>query len=35
MMEDTLSPIDRHISSLTGKARPRICYLATPSGDRI
>jgi len=33
MMEDTPSPIDRHITGLTGKARPRICYLATPSGD--
>ena len=33
MMEDSPSPIDRHITSLTGKARPRICYLATPSGD--
>ncbi|WP_224028474.1 peptidase E [Paraburkholderia caribensis] len=33
MMEDSPSPIDRHITRLTGKARPRICYLATPSGD--
>jgi len=33
MMEDALSPIDKHIVGLTGKARPRICYLATPSGD--
>jgi len=33
MMEDAPSPIDKHIISLTGKARPRICYLATPSGD--
>lgn len=33
MMEDELSPIDKHIVGLTGKARPRICYLATPSGD--
>ncbi|MFC4276477.1 Type 1 glutamine amidotransferase-like domain-containing protein [Achromobacter aloeverae] len=33
MMEDTLSPIDEYIVSLTGKVRPRICYLATASGD--
>lgn len=33
MMEDAASPIDRHIVSLTGKVRPRICYIATPSGD--
>jgi len=33
LMEDAPSPIDRHIVSLTGKARPRVCLLATPSGD--
>lgn len=33
MMEEASSPIDKHIANLTGKARPRICYLATPSGD--
>ncbi|MDR6484746.1 Type 1 glutamine amidotransferase-like domain-containing protein [Paraburkholderia terricola] len=33
MMEDGPSPIDKHIVSLIGKARPNICYLATPSGD--
>ena len=33
MMEDTPSPIDGYIASATGKARPRICFLATPSGD--
>src|ERR1700755_3130516 len=33
MMEDALSPIDTHIVTLTGKARPRICFLATRSGD--
>jgi dipeptidase E len=33
MMEDAPSPIDKQIVSLTGKARPRICYLSTPSGD--
>lgn len=33
MMEDARSPIDEHVISLTGKTRPRICYLATPSGD--
>ncbi|MEM5421211.1 peptidase E [Paraburkholderia ferrariae] len=33
MMEDTPSPIDRYIIDATGRTRPRICYLATPSGD--
>jgi dipeptidase E len=33
MMEDSLSPIDKHLVSLTGEARPRVCYLATASGD--
>jgi dipeptidase E len=33
MMEDAPSPIDEYVIRLTGKARPRICYLATPSGD--
>lgn len=33
VMEDSPSPIDRHIANLTGRARPRICYLATASGD--
>lgn len=33
MMEDTPSPIDRYIRELTGKDRPRICYLSTASGD--
>ncbi|WP_175827110.1 peptidase E [Burkholderia sp. Bp9031] len=33
MMEETSSPIDKHLVTLTGKARPRICFLATPSGD--
>jgi dipeptidase E len=33
MMEDSPSPIDRYIANLTEKERPRICYLATPSGD--
>jgi peptidase E len=33
LMEDTPSPVDRHIVDLTGKTRPRVSYLATPSGD--
>lgn len=33
MMEDALSPIDEYLVQLTGKARPRICYLATAGGD--
>ncbi|HKR46440.1 MAG TPA: peptidase E [Paraburkholderia sp.] len=33
MMEDAPSPIDEHVVRLTGKTRPHICYLATPSGD--
>ena len=33
MMEDAPSLIDKHVISLTEKARPRVCYLATPSGD--
>jgi dipeptidase E len=33
MMEDAPSPIDRYILKNSGKNRPRICYLSTPSGD--
>ena len=28
-----LSPIDRHLLELTGRDRPRVCFLATASGD--
>jgi dipeptidase E len=32
-MENRHSPIDQYIVKLAGKARPRICFVATPSGD--
>lgn len=28
-----LTPLDRHLLDLTGKARPRVCFLGTASGD--
>jgi dipeptidase E len=33
LMENRHSPIDRYIVSLTGKVRPRICFVSTASGD--
>jgi len=33
MMEDAPSPIDSYMLSLTGKAKPRVCFVSTPSGD--
>ena len=33
MMEDDPSPIDAYIRNLTGKQRPRICFIPTASGD--
>ena len=33
MMEGDISRIDRYIVTLTGKARPKICVLPTPTGD--
>lgn len=33
LMENRHSPIDQYIVKLTGTARPRICFVATPSGD--
>lgn len=33
LMEDGPSPVDRFILQLTGKARPRVCYVGTPNGD--
>jgi len=33
LIENRHSPIDRYIVSLTGKVRPRICFVSTPSGD--
>ena len=32
-MEDGPSPIDALVLRLTGKAKPRICFVPTPSGD--
>jgi dipeptidase E len=33
LMENRHSPVDQFIVSLTGKERPRICFVSTPSGD--
>lgn len=33
MMENDASPIDALVRDLTGKTRPKVCFLATPSGD--
>jgi dipeptidase E len=33
LMEDAQSPIDAHVLQLTGKTKPRLCFLPTPSGD--
>ena len=33
LMEDAPSPIDTHALRITGKAKPRICFVPTPSGD--
>jgi dipeptidase E len=33
LMENRHSPIDQYILKLTGKARPRICFVSTASGD--
>jgi peptidase E len=33
LMEDAPSPIDAHVLRLTGKTKPRICFVPTPSGD--
>jgi peptidase E len=33
LMEDGPSPIDKLIRRLTGKTRPRVCFVSTPSGD--
>lgn len=33
LMENRHSPIDQYIVKLTGQVRPRICFVATPSGD--
>jgi dipeptidase E len=33
LMERTASPIDCYLREITGKERPRICFLSTPGGD--
>ena len=33
LMEDEPSPIDDYILRLTGKDKPRVCFISTPSGD--
>lgn len=33
LMEDEASPIDHYLLDQTGKARPKICFVSTPSGD--
>lgn len=33
LMEDQPSPIDRHLVQLIGTENPRVCMIATPSGD--
>ena len=33
MMEEGISPIDAYIRDSTSRARPRVCFISTPSGD--
>lgn len=33
MMEDGISAIDAYICDLTGRSKPKVCFIATPSGD--
>ena len=33
LMEDEPSPIDRSLVQLAGGPKPRVCFIATPSGD--
>ena len=35
LMEDTPSPVDRLIAQLTGRERPKVCFISTPSGDSV
>jgi dipeptidase E len=35
LMEDMPSPVDRLIAQLTGRARPKVCFISTPSGDSV
>ncbi|HEY7023368.1 MAG TPA: peptidase E [Candidatus Limnocylindrales bacterium] len=31
--QEELTPLDRYLIELTGKARPRVCFIGTASGD--
>ncbi|MGC1459667.1 MAG: peptidase E [Steroidobacteraceae bacterium] len=33
LLENRHSPVDQYIVRLTAKVRPRVCFVATPSGD--
>ena len=33
LMEEAPSPIDAYMLSLTGKSKPKVCFVSTPSGD--
>ncbi|WP_322069131.1 Type 1 glutamine amidotransferase-like domain-containing protein [Paraburkholderia bannensis] len=33
LMEDGASPVDALVRDLTGKVHPKVCFVATPSGD--
>jgi len=35
LMEDTPSPVDGFIARLTGRAKPNVCFISTPSGDSV
>ena len=35
LMEEAPSPVDRYIVRLTGRERPKVCFISTPSGDSI
>jgi dipeptidase E len=35
LMEDAPSPIDRFIAQSTGRDKPKLCFIATPSGDSV
>jgi dipeptidase E len=35
LMEEAPSPIDRFIAQSTGRERPRVCFISTPSGDSV
>jgi dipeptidase E len=35
LMEDAPSPVDRLIAEATGRERPKVCFISTPSGDSV